>query len=226
MNKALKYVIPLAQTRPSLTGQWRENAWRNVPVATISHFHQRSSEHRPRVEAKLTYMPDSLFVFFKVHDRYVRSVHTEFQSSVCLDSCVEFFVEPKPGKGYLNFEINCGGTLLVYYIEDPTRAEHGFKKYTIIPWEQAQQIQIYHSLPAVVEPEITEPVEWNIEYRIPFQFIEEYVGPLGALRGQQWRGNLYKCADQTSHPHWATWAPLGDKLAFHLPEYFAPLHFQ
>jgi len=32
---------------------------------------------------------------------------------------------------------------------------------------------------------------------------EHYVGPLGPLTGQVWRGNFFKCAEDNSHPHWA-----------------------
>ena len=41
--------------------------------------------------------------------------------------------------------------------------------------------------------------------------------------GQVWRANLYKCGDQTSHPHWASWAPIGEALNFHQPGFFGGL---
>ena len=41
---------------------------------------------------------------------------------------------------------------------------------------------------------------------------------------QAWRGNLYKCGDRTSHPHWAAWSPV-DELNFHLPRCFGTLRF-
>ena len=37
--------------------------------------------------------------------------------------------------------------------------------------------------------------------------------------------NFFKCADDSSHPHWASWAPIGEALNFHQPQYFAPLRF-
>lgn len=222
----MEYVITRAVAKPSLAGKWLEPAWRDVPVASISHYLRQSAAHHPQVEAKLTYTADSLYVHFRVFDRYVICTHTEFQSAVCKDSCVEYFIRPRPDKGYLNFEINCGGALLVYYIENAARTETGFKKSTPLPWSLARDVTIFHSLPCRVEPEITEPTEWTIEYRIPFRLLEAYVGPLGVLSGQVWKGNLYKCAGDSSQSHWASWAPLGDELNFHLPEYFAPMRFQ
>jgi hypothetical protein len=226
MKTDLEYVIQRSLARPSLRGLWLEPAWRDAPVGRVAHFFRQSSRHHPRVEFKLTYTAASLYVFFRVFDRYVVCAHTKFQSAVCTDSCVECFLQPKPGKGYLNFEINCGGTLLVFYIEDATRTNKGFKKFTRLPWSLARAVRIHHSLPRRVAPEIVKPVEWRLEYRIPLRILEACVGSLGDPRGQVWRGNLYKCADHSSHPHWASWAPMGAQLNFHLPQYFAPLRFE
>ncbi len=196
-----------------------------LDCAEIRHFHSRSSGHHPKATASVGYNASSLHVFFRVDDRYVVCRHTEYQSPVCTDSCVEFFVQPKADKGYFNFEVNCGGCLLLGYIEDPERTPDGFKKCTRVPWEEARAIRIQHSMPETVLPEREDPVVWTIQYAIPFALFERYVGTLGPVAGQTWRGNFYKCADASSHPHWAAWAPIGDELNFHQPRYFGTLRF-
>ncbi len=234
----MEYVITKAIQRPSLKGLWNEAAWRSANVIALANFMARSKSRHPRVEAKALYQDDGLFVFFRVFDKYVRCVQTNYQDMVCTDSCVEFFVEPKAGRGYFNFEINCGGTLLLYYCETrPTVAacESGAQAgegartdkpiFNPVPWEFGRQVTIYHSLPKVVDPEIEADTEWRIEYFIPFTIFEHYFGPLGPIPGQVWRANFYKCADQTSHPHWLSWAPLEGAVSFHLPQYFAPIRF-
>jgi len=202
------------------------SVWNTAETAIVNHFHARSSDHRPRVAARLGYSSSSLWLRFDVADRYVRSLTTRVQRPVCIDSCVEFFVQPRADKGYFNFEINCGGTLLVYYIEDPTRhPTRGFERYTVLPVAQAKQVKILHTLPRRVTPEITRPVEWSIACRIPLALMERYVGKLGELPAQQWRGNFFKCADKTSHPHWAAWSAIGEELNFHQPGYFGRISF-
>jgi len=94
-----------------------------------------------------------------------------------------------------------------------------------VPWELARTVQIYHSMPEKVDPEIAEEKVWQLEYHIPFAVLEEYVGPLGDVAGQMWRANFYKCAETNSHPHWATWSPLLDGFDFHSPRFFGVLHF-
>ena len=221
-----EYTIKPAPSRPSLAGRWDEEAWKGANVLTLDHWVAASSDHHPRVEVKVTYQYEGVFLFYRVRDKYVRCVHTEYQSNVCRDSCVEFFVEPKPGRGYFNFEINCGGTMLLYYIEDPTIVDGEFRRREDVPWEVGERVQIHHSLPSTVEPEIEGDTDWVVEYFVPFALFETFVGPLAPVAGRTWRANFYKCADGCSHPHWASWAPLHGEVSFHVPQHFAPIRFE
>ncbi len=216
------YTIKSTTTPPALDGAFASGAWGAAEEGRVALFHERSSDHRPDTRFRVLHAAAALYVKFEVRDRYVRSVHTQYQDPVSRDSCAEFFVQPCAGKGYFNFEVNAGGTLLLYYIEDHRRTPAGFEKFTKVPETLARQMTIWHSLPAVVEPEITEPTTWSVAYRVPVALFEAFVGPLGKLAGQTWRGNFYKCGDQTSHPHWASWAPV-TSLNFHLPECFGEI---
>ena len=238
------YVVQRAAEQPALDGNWGAPAWRSANVVRVDRFMSapKVSDHQPDTRAKVMYTDAGLFVFFKVNDRYVVSRHAGFQSAVSQDSCVEFFVQPKAGQGYFNFELNAGGALLLYYIEDPTRLPTGFGKYTKLPPDVDALIPRYHSFePVPCDPrpsapdtrrpplasEVAGPLEWRVEYFIPFTVLERYVGPLGPVAGQTWRANFFKCADASSHPHWATWAPLDPDFAggFHRPDKFGVIHF-
>jgi hypothetical protein len=180
--------------------------------------------HRPLTLARLLYDAQGLHGQFQVEDRFVRCVRTEYGSDVWKDSCVEFFVEPKPGRGYFNFEFNSGGAFLVNHIVDPTRTADGFKELVRIPESVAEAVRVRASLPPVSEPEIAEAIPWTLEFFIPFKLMAIYVGALGAVAGQMWRGNFYKCAEDNSHPHWAAWSPV-DEFNFHRPDCFGELRF-
>lgn len=221
----MQYTIQRTADSP-LDADWDAAPWNGAETLTVSHFHPaRPAEHRPLVNAKVLYNETGLFIFFRVEDCFVRSVATEYNDNVCWDSCVEFFVEPKPGLGYFNFEINAGGNILCSYALTADSAPDGQPKSTPLTNALLDQVIIRPSLPPVVDPEITEPTTWTIRYHLPLAVLEHHVGPLGDPAGQTWRANFYKCADHTSKPHWASWAPLGDVLSFHLPEYFQPIIF-
>ena len=200
----LCYTAIPAQVSDPLQEPWDGPRWQAAEEARIVQFHAASGPHRPAAVAKLVYDAANLYLRFRVEDRYVVAKHTQFQDPVCRDSCVEFFVQPRPSCGYFNFEINCGGTLLCYYIEDPARTADGFAKFTRLSCEHGQRIRVVHSLPAPVVPERQEPVVWHIGCAIPLDVLEACAGRLGPLAGQTWRGNFFKCADDSSHPHWAS----------------------
>jgi hypothetical protein len=152
----------------------------------------------------------------------VRCVRTQYHDEVWKDSCVEFFAQPRLDHGYFNFEFNCGGAFLCSYITNPTRTPDGFKEFVKVSAKIGQTIRARASLPQRAEPEITVPVVWTLSFFIPFSLFEHYLGPLGALTGQVWRGNFFKCADESSHPHWASWSPV-DQFNFHRPNCFGAI---
>jgi hypothetical protein len=225
--QAASMIYPIRKTEAvsRLDLSWDNPAWAGAEVLEVRHFRPEGSEHRPHTRARLLYDAHGLHGIFQVHDRFVRCVRTEYHSEVWKDSCVEFFAEPKRDAGYFNFEFNCGGAFLCSHIVDPTRTPNGFAQFTKVPADLGRWIQVRASLPRVVDPEITDPVVWTLQFHIPFKLFEMYVGPLGAVAGQAWRGNFYKCADDGSHPHWGSWSPV-DEFNFHLPRCFGTLGFE
>ena len=221
----MNYTIREAPDITKLDSDWENPAWAVAESIEVKHFRPESSGHRPRTLVRLLHGARCIHGLFQVHDRYVRCVRTDYGSEVWKDSCVEFFVQPKLEAGYFNFEFNCGGAFLCSYIVDPTRTPDGFKEFTKVPAEIGRQIQVHTSLPRVVEPEVAEPLAWNLQFSIPFGLIERYVGPLGDVSGQTWRGNCFKCAEDNSHPHWAAWSPV-DEFNFHLPRCFEDLRLE
>jgi hypothetical protein len=212
-----------ASPAPRPEDGWDGPAWAAAETIEVARFRPEGSDHRPRTRARLLHDGSTLFGLFRVEDRHVRSVHTRFGEPVYQDSCVEIFLEPKPGRGYLNFEMNAGGALLASHVTDHRRTPDGFAAFRGLTAEEGGRVRVRSTLPAVVDPEIE--ADWEVAFAIPVALLEECVGPIGALPGQEWRANLYKCGDRTSHPHWASWSPV-DALNFHLPHCFGTLRFE
>jgi len=219
----VEYTIRTASGQPLQAG-WTDPPWPEAETAQIAHFRPEGSDYRPRTSARLLYDLNGLHGIFQVDDRYVRCVRTQYHDPVWKDSCVEFFAQPKADRGYFNFEFNCGGAFLCSYITNPERTPEGFKEFVKVPPDIGQTIRTKSSLPPRVEPEITDPVVWSLSFFIPLSLFEHYLGPLGALRSQVWRGNFFKCAEENSHPHWASWSPV-DEFNFHRPNCFGRLRF-
>jgi hypothetical protein len=219
----MRYTVR-ATPAPPLLAVWHAPLWSPAEPLEIRHFRPESSDHRPQTSARMVYDGQGLYGIFRVQDRYVRCLRTQYNDAVWRDSCVEFFVQPREERGYFNFEFNCGGAFLCSYITDHTRTEDGFREWVKVPPAIGQTVQVRPSLPQRIDPEISEPVVWTLSYFIPFALFEHYLGSLGSPGGQAWRGNFFKCADESSHPHWASWSPV-DEFNFHRPNCFGKLAF-
>ncbi len=223
--KPLASVYKVAKLKAPLKidANWNKPQWQNIKPIKIDKYMGTVSDFKPRVEARMAYDKDNVYVIFRVKDRFVRSLVQEYNGPVSEDSCVEFFFSPDtdaPLK-YFNLEVNAGGTPLMFYIVKPWS---DFKK---LESNDIKQIEIAHSLPSKVDPEITEPVTWTIEYRIPISLLEKYSSVSRPAPGVIWKANFYKTGSKTSNPNYLTWSFVDHpKPNFHLPEFFGTLVFK
>ena len=188
---------------------------------SIDHFHPDSSEHRPVTQAALGVSPRALLLWFRVQDRFVLARRQGYQQDVCRDSCVEFFFQPAGQAGYFNVEINCGGAILLKYNLRPRQSEP-------LPTIALDEVQIETTLPPRIDPELSGPTTWLIACTLPLDVLRPYLPETVELPpppGATWRGNFYKCGDETSHPHWGSWSPIGKVKDFHQPQQFGTLRF-
>lgn len=218
-------VYQISQLTRTLTvdAKWQKMPWSEIPPLNIDQSLGEKPAHFPMVQAKLAYDENALYVIFQVEDRYVRATAQAYQDEVFKDSCVEFFFTPGEDitQGYFNLEINCGGTALFSH-------QKGRKVENVpVSFDDFSRLQIAHTLPKIVGPEITEPVSWVVECRLPFDILSAYAQAQKPASGVIWRANLFKCADASSHPHWLSWSPMETpKPDFHCPEFFGKLVFE
>jgi hypothetical protein len=205
-----------------LSRGWDEEPWSTPETLGLDHHMGDPPAHRPTVRARLLYDGASLLVSFRVEDRYVLATAEKHQDFVHIDSCVELFFAPGPdaGGGYFNIECNCGGTVLFHH--QRSRGED----VRTIDLETIRAMDVRHSLPSRVVPEIATPTIWTVAYRVPLRDLEAFAPVMMPKPGAVWRANLYKCADRSSHPHWLTWSLVDlPQPDFHRREHFGILRF-
>ncbi|MBF0258353.1 MAG: carbohydrate-binding family 9-like protein [Desulfamplus sp.] len=217
------YRVTKILSTPKGNGDWYGSPWKDVSSELLRNYMGDRPNHFPKAEVKVAYSAMAIYVMFRVEDRYVRAVAAEHQDDVWKDSCVEFFFTPDSdiSIGYFNIEMNCGGTMLFHF--QPGAG----KDRIIIPKSESNKIYGYHSLPRIIDPELVQPVTWTVEYSIPINLLRRYCPVTTPAPQVEWRANFYKCADNTSHPHWLTWSPIDlPKPNFHVPQSFGILQFE
>lgn len=220
------YTIKRCRTAPSLepTLGVPAKGWDKAEVAQIDWFHPKSCDIHPTTYFRALYDAHRIYVRFDVMDTFVKVVKTHLHDNVCEDSCVEFFVRPAGDDTYFNFEINAGGTMLLYHLIDWRRDKVTRRLKLVEPVDPAwcEQVDIHHSMPKTVKKPIKEPIAWTVAYSIPLALFTAYKGVGGVKAGDEWECNMFKCGGSD---HYACWSPISRELNFHLPKFFGKLLF-
>jgi hypothetical protein len=223
MVKEFVYKVQRLTGSIKIDADWSKPAWKNVKPVEIKNHMGSLPAFIPEVKSKMIYDKDNLYLIFNVNDRYVRCITKEINGPVWEDSCIEFFFSPDmdyPGR-YFNLEINCGGTPLMHYNLVPR------KDFISLFPADINNIEIAHTLPQIVDPEIKEPVNWTVEYRIPLELLRKYSNVTAPGPGIEWRANFYKIAEKNSNPHFLTWTLVQNPVPdFHLPRFFGKIRFK
>ncbi len=219
-NPARVYKISKFKAPVIIDANWNKRQWHSVKPIQIDNPINNQPHFIPVVKAKMAYDDNNIYLIYQVQDRYVKSVTTQIGGPVWKDSAVEFFFSPDtnlPGN-FFNFEINGGGTPLLGYRSTPRIR---------IDTTDIKKIEIAHSLPKTVDKEISEPITWTVEFRIPLDMLTKYSNVTRPKKGVVWRGNFYKIAEITSNPHYLTWAEITPPgKSFHTPQFFGWLKFK
>ena len=215
-------VFPLSE-EITIDADWNKEVWKKTEAIVLENYMGDKPDHFPKTEMKMRYDDHNIYVIFRVEDKYVKAIAKETHGRVWEDSCVEFFFTPgsETTEGYFNLETNCIGTFLMQY-HNRIANDDGF-----IDLKYCRDIVIKSSVKQDVEEEITGPLTWTLEYKMPVSFLKNYLSYEAPGPGAVWRANFYKCGDKTSHPHWLTWSYVDfPQPKFHLPEFFGYLEFK
>ena len=185
--------------------------WNAIPAASIDNFFWLEG-HTPATTAKLVYVEGFGFILRMIcAETDPKAVYTKYNEPVYTDSCMEFFCDWLGDGRYINMEMNPKGTLLSCIGPD---------RHARTPIAELSGGEIFD-----VKGDVCDGY-WTVTATIPTSLLCKILGvdsiPFG--QGYTFRGNFYKCGDETPIPHYGMWSPVGtEKPDFHRPEYFGTL---
>lgn len=191
----------IAQTDSAVVIPMENPLWHQAEKAEIDSFAwDDGTGYRPCTSARLLAGKDGISVLFTTDEFPLRCVCSQHNGRICCDSCVEFFLRPANDNRYLNFEMNCAGMMMI-------GLGAGRANRTLLSFDAAR---------FCLTDKISGGVWQHLLY-IPFDFLRKVYGSWNG----GFLGNLYKCGDDTVHPHYGSWNPVGTiQPDFHTPEYF------
>lgn len=184
---------------------------------SISTLNWDDFQYRPKVKFRIAHVKDEIWLKYYVDEKHILARETNINGDVYKDSCVEFFIALGE-KDYYNLEINCIGTIHLAY--GPGRHNRKFVDPALI-----KKIETKSTLGSQPFEEKTGDFEWEIMIRIPIECFA--YTKLNSFKGIKAAGNLYKCGDGTSEPHYVTWKPIKtENPDYHRPEFFEKIYFE
>ena len=183
-------------------------AWENIPKADLDNYNFSPSKGYPSTEVRGVFSEEGLTLRYLSNERpsdILARYHGQ-NEPVCMDSCVEFFFNPLPEKDdrYMNIELSAGGGMLIGLGKE--------RKGRVRPPFDLNDFE--------VETEILED-GWSAKFFLPFSFVKSFFGDFSS----QFKGNFYKCGDETACVHYGKWnlvdVPRPD---YHRPEFFGELY--
>lgn len=174
----------------------------------INHY-EWGGIYRPATFAKLALVEGKGFALqMTCYEKYPKAVYKKFNDPVWLDSCLEFFASfNKDSNLYINLEMNSDGAFLMGLRESREKKQNA-ADIAPIPCTKVIKTGGY----------------WQVEYFFSFDVLDKLFGKVDYVSGYTFKGNFYKCGDETEYPHFGMWNPVQTpKPDFHRPEYFGEL---
>ncbi|GAB5474891.1 MAG: carbohydrate-binding family 9-like protein [Maribacter sp.] len=216
-NKEL-HVVEIAFSGEASLSKVSELLEANAELHSIDFINWEVFPYRPEVKFRIAHHANQIWLKLYVQEENVLAQRTETNSATHRDSCVEFFLDPIGDGNYYNFEFNCIGVTHLAY--GPDRNERKFVDPTIIE----ETVRIESSLGSKAFEERKGGHEWEMTVVIPAEVLTHNQGI--TLKDLRAKANFYKCADDTSKPHYLSWNPVGtDSPDFHQPSFFGSLIF-
>ncbi len=173
----------------------------------------------PSCQGKIGRTEQGLTIHWAVSGPDLRVQNLQDGGRIWEDSCCEWFIQlPDDAAGtpeYINIECNAAGILL---------AARGAGRHERRPLPQELLSQIVRVADVQgLRNEVGGRWDWTLSLLVPYTVLGLDASHLPA----QLKGNIYKCGDETAHPHFLSWSPVGTpEPDFHRPEYFGTFILQ
>ena len=218
LGRRLKsYGIRYTGSAIKIDGRLDEPAWKSAADVGEFEFPWWQQGKKEGTKAKLIWDEDYLYVSFVCEDARIWAEHTERDSPVYRDDCVEVFTSPDPDRlgKYFNIEMNVNeASLEFFHPEGPGSKE---------PWDP--EIQIATTVYGTLNDDRDLDRRWILEVAIPFSAFSAVAKNTPPQVGDTWRLNLNRLGGKTNpqQSQWSAGDP--DKRGFHAPQYFGRVTF-
>ncbi len=215
-----RYVVQRAAGEIDIDGRLDEDDWQAARSVGDFRFAWWEAGKKEQTEAKLLWDDTHLYVSFVCHDAHIYGEHTERDSPVYRDDCVEVFTAPNPDQpnNYFNIEMNVRGAFLR---STPSRRP---RSRTERGWN-AKGVRIAVTIDGTLNDDTDTDRRWVLEAAIPLANFASVAKSVPPAADQVWHLNLNRLGGKTNPQH-SQWSPSKTpRPAFHAPQDFGRVSF-
>ncbi|MBT3481890.1 MAG: carbohydrate-binding family 9-like protein [Opitutales bacterium] len=218
LGRELKeYRIQYTELPITIDGRLDELAWESAVDVDAFEFPWWEAGRKEQTRTRLLWDDEYLYVSFVCEDAYISGEHTERDSPVYEDDCVEVFTSPNPAElnKYFNVEMNVLGASLEHI--------HPEGPGTKATWDPL--VKIATTIDGTLNDDTDIDRSWTLEIAIPFSSFAEVAVHTPPLSGDEWRMNLNRLGGKVNRQA-SQWSPGDpDDFSFHAPQYFGVVRF-
>jgi streptogramin lyase len=201
-------------------GKLDEAAWNVAVPFSRFHFPWWKAGRKEQTVVRMVWDDDCLYLAYQCEDAHVWAEHTERDSPVYKDDCVELFAAPNPQRpnDYFNIEMNVNRAVLdQHHPNGPGKSE-------VDNWN-ASGIVVATTVKGSLNDDGDRDNGWILEVAIPFANFAAVTGRVRPEDGDVWHLNLNRLGGKTNPQH-SQWSP-GTTIrpAFHAPDTFGRVTF-
>jgi hypothetical protein len=216
----VSYTIRRASSAIQIDGKLDETAWGRAQPVGEFQFPWWQEGRKEQTVARLLWDDQFLYVAYRCEDAHISAEHTERDSPVYRDDCVELFTSPNPDQllKYFNIEMNVRGAFLDQYrTNGPGQPDQ--------PDWNATGVRIATTIDGTLNDDTDTDRSWVLEAAIPFVNFQPVARNTPPRAGDVWRLNLNRLGGKTN-PQFSQWSPgKSPKPQFHAPQYFGRVAF-
>jgi hypothetical protein len=204
----------------TIDGRLDEAAWTAAPDVGGFVFPWWQAGRREQTVAKLLWDDEHLYAAFLCEDAHIWAEHTQRDSTVYRDDCVEVFTAPNPDRpdAYFNIEMNVLGIVLdQWHPKGPGKPVPG-------QWN-GEDFRIATSVVGTLNDEGDEDQYWVLEAAIPLANFALSGAQIPPQAGDIWHLNLNRCGGRTNEQYSQWQASQTAKPSFHQPGDFGQVEF-
>ncbi len=217
------YTIHRATTPPTIDGKLDDPAWQTARGVGDFVFPWWESGEKEQTVAKLLWDDQYLYVYYRCQDAHIWATHTQRDSAVYVDDCVEVFTAPDPDQpdNYFNIEMNVRGAFLDQHHPD---GPDGPDVEVVKEWN-ASGVKIATTVSGTLNDDSDTDRCWTLEAAIPLANFSDVAKHTPPKPGDVWHLNLNRLGGETN-PQFSQWTPSKtEKPQFHAPRDFGRVVF-